>query len=431
MSCGQPTCSNGTATAAGTCNGSGTCSSGATTPCGSFACATSACYTSCTSQAQCAANTICSSGACTACSSGQTICGNQCVALASDGNNCASCGHSCYGGACSGSKCQPVSVYSSTSSNYIFALGSNRLYVVVPSPTGTTISYVPTNAPPGTALTPFSTISGQSCSPYINPDPTTGDLFLQCFPVDSSGTVNQAVQYFRVISATAGGAGTQLFQVGLNESGGISPYPTGTGLIVFGEIDLPQLVRVAHSDGSMLGSLITYPSGQTLNAVVGADQTSAYAWMTAGSVQVLNQVSLTAGTSITLISGYSSSGMLSDNSSVFWYVGGQGIYSVPKNMTTPAQTTVMTDPTLAVFGAIDTSSVYYATEVDTVTGATGCATYRVARRPKTGGTEAPMVDGTQNCVTGLKGDTNVIAYGTHGLACGTTTCTYALFKVAK
>ncbi|HSY41010.1 MAG TPA: hypothetical protein VLA79_15835, partial [Polyangia bacterium] len=130
--------------------------------------------------------------------------------------------------------------------------------------------------------------------------------------------------------------------------------------------------------------------------------------------------------------GFASAGsVLSDNSSVFWYVGDQGIYSVPKNVTSSAQTTVMTDPTLAVFGAVDTSSVYYATEVDTVTGATGCSSYRVARRPKTGGTEASMVDGTQNCVSSLKGDANVIAYSTHGLACATTACTYALLKVAK
>ena len=431
MSCGQPVCSNGTAMATGTCNGSGTCSAGATTPCGSFACSTDACYTSCTSQAQCAANTICSGGACTACSSGQTICGNSCVTLASDGNNCGSCGHSCYGGACSGSKCQPVSVYSSTSSNYSFALGSNRVYVVVPSSTGTAISYMPTNAPPGTALTPFSTVSGQSCG-FLNPDPTTGDLFMQCYPVDSSGVPNQTLQYFRVVSATAGGAGTQLFQVGANQLGGIAPYPTGTGLVVWGEIDMSQVVRVAHTDGSMIGNLFTYPSGTTLNSVTGADQTSAYAWMTSGSGNILTQVSLTAGTSTTLVNNFSFSGtVLSDNSSVFWYIGNQGIYSVPKNMTTPAQATVMTDPTLAVFGAVDTSSVYYATEVDTVTGATGCSSYRVAHRPKTGGTEVSMVDGTQNCVSALKGDANVIAYSTHGLACATTTCTYALLKVAK
>jgi hypothetical protein len=257
---------------------------------------------------------------------------------------------------------------------------------------------------------------------------------VQCFAIQS-GTVNESVQYFRVVSATAGGAGTQLFQVGMNETGGISPYPTGTGLVVWGEIDMAQVISDAHTDGSMVGSLVTYPSsGPTLIGLVGVDQTSAYAWMysgTSSSIQVLNQVSLTTGATTTLISNFSSSGMLSDNSSVFWYVGAQGIYSVPKNMTTPAQTTVMTDPTLAVFGAVDASSVYYATEVDTVTGATGCSSYRVARRPKTGGTEASLVDGTQNCVTGLKGDANVIAYSTHGLACATTTCTYALLKVAK
>jgi hypothetical protein len=354
--------------------------------------------------------------------------------LASDGNNCGACGHSCYGGACSGSVCQPVSVYSSTSSNFNFAVGSNRIYVVLQSSSGTTISYMPTNSPPGTTLTPFATINGQSCgSVYATPDPTTGDLFMQCFALDASGNPIQSQSYFRVVSATTGGAGTQLFQVGLNQSGGCPPWPTGTGLVVWGEIDLNTVVRDAHTDGSMIGNLITYPTGgPTLNAVEGADQTAAYAWMTSGSVQILNQVSLTGGTSTTLVSGFASAGnVLSDNSSVFWYIGGTGIYSVPKNMTTPPQTTVMTDSTLSVFGNVDASSVYYATQVDTVTGATGCSSYRVAHRPKTGGTEVPMVDGTSNCVMNLKGDANVVAYTTRGLACGSTTCTYALLKVAK
>jgi hypothetical protein len=42
-----------------------------------------------------------------------------------------------------------------------------------------------------------------------------------------------------------------------------------------------------------------------------------------------------------------------------------------------------------------------------------------------------MVDGTSNCVLNLKGDPNVVAYSTRGLACATTTCTYTLLKVAK
>src|SRR5579871_343511 len=434
-SCGSPTCSNGTATAAGACNGSGTCSAGAITPCGSFACNTNACYTTCTSQAQCAANTICSGGACSACQSGQAVCGNSCATLASDGNNCGTCGHSCYGGACSSGQCQPVSVYSSTSSAFSMAVGSNRVYVLTRSTTGTTISYMPTNAPPGTTLTPFSTISGQGCG-YLdpNPDPATGDLFMQCYPLDSSGnpTTNE---YFRVVSATAGGAGTQLFQVGLNQSGSLPPYPSGTGLILWGEIDMPLVVRDAHTDGSNIGTIVTYPStGPTLISLLAVDQTSAYVWAysgTSGSVQVLNQVSLTTGATNTLISSFSSAGVLSDNSSVFWWLGGTGIYSVPKNMTTPTQTTVMTDSNLAVFGSVDATSIYYATQVDTVSGATGCSSYRVGRRPKAGGAETSMVDGTQNCVTDIKGDANVIAYATRGLACATTACTYTVLKVAK
>lgn len=368
---------------------------------------------------------------CVSCAAGQTVCASGCADLSTDGSNCGTCGHSCYGGACAGSKCQPVSVYSSTVNNAMFALGSNRVYVVLTSTAGTTIRYMPTNAAPGASLTPFATINGQSCRYYVDPDPATGDLLMQCFAITSTGGVDASTQYLRRISATAGGAGSQLFQVGQNQQGAIPPYPTGTGVFVFGEVDLPQQVRVANTDGSMLHDLAVYPSDTTVFGVVGADQTSAYAWMTSGTTQVLNQVSLTTGASITLVNGFSSAGMLSDNSNVFWYVGTQGIYSVPKNMTTPPQTDVMGDPTLSVFGAVDSSSVYDATHVDAVTGGTGCSSYRVARRPKTGGTETPMYDGTSNCVTGMHGDANVIAFSTRGLGCATTTCNYGIYKVAK
>lgn len=431
-SCRSASCSAGTQTLAATCDGAGNCPAAVTQGCGSYMCGTTSCLTGCSSTSQCVSGAVCQGtpGKCTACSAGQTVCPTGCADLSTDGNNCGACGHSCYGGACSGSKCQPVSVYSSTVNNATFAVGSNRVYVVLTSTSGTTIQYMPTNAVPGASLSPLSTINGQSCG-FLNPDPATGDLMLQCFAITSSGLVDSGTQYMRRVSATAGGAGNQLFQVGTNQLGAIPPYPTGTGVFVFGEIDLPQEVRVAHTDGSALGDLIVYPSGTSLNAVVGADQTSAYAWMSSSTGQVLNQVSLTTGSSITLINGYSSAGMLSDNSSVFWYVGGQGIYSVPKNMTTPPQTVVMSDPNLAVFGAVDSSSVFYATQVDTVTGATGCSSYRVAHRPKTGGAETPMYDGTSTCVTAMRGDANVIVYGTRGLGCATTTCNYGIYKVAK
>jgi hypothetical protein len=437
MTCSQPTCSGGVATGAGACNGMGACAAGSTTPCGTFACAASACYTSCTSQTQCAANTICSGGVCSACSSSQSICGNSCVTLASDGANCGTCSHSCYGGACSSSQCQPVAVVTATNNNTLYALGSGRLYLYTSSAaSGTTIQYVSTSAAPGTTPTSFSTIPNQSCG-FLNADPATGDLMMQCYAI-TSGVVDQSTQYLRRVSATAGGAGTQMFQVAMGAFGAVQPYQTGTGQFVYSDAALPTNVRIASTTATSASNLVTFTNGSSISTdVLGADQTSAYVWLSVDNSSYLMQVLLSPignPTYYTLDTGYTAGGgVFSDGSNVFFATSQTGIYSVAKGMNVPpaAVTTVMTDSTLSQFGNVDASSIYYATQVDTVTGATGCSSYRIARRPKTGGAETPMYDGTQNCVTSMQGDANVIVYATRGLGCGSMTCNYGIYKIAK
>ena len=58
-------------------------------------------------QAACGADRACSAGECV-CSGALTTCGDECVTLTNDADNCGSCGHSCLGGKCVNSKCQPV-----------------------------------------------------------------------------------------------------------------------------------------------------------------------------------------------------------------------------------------------------------------------------------------------------------------------------------
>lgn len=41
---------------------------------------------------------------------GYTVCGNACVDLQNDGNNCGACSHDCLGGACTGGACQVVTL---------------------------------------------------------------------------------------------------------------------------------------------------------------------------------------------------------------------------------------------------------------------------------------------------------------------------------
>lgn len=58
-------------------------------------------------QPACGAERACSAGECL-CTAAFTTCGDECVTLTNDAENCGSCGHSCLGGACVDSKCQPV-----------------------------------------------------------------------------------------------------------------------------------------------------------------------------------------------------------------------------------------------------------------------------------------------------------------------------------
>ena len=63
-SCGSSTCSGTTETPAATCNGLGTCTPAAARDCGGFTCGGSACYTSCSSGAQCNAGYSCAGTSC-------------------------------------------------------------------------------------------------------------------------------------------------------------------------------------------------------------------------------------------------------------------------------------------------------------------------------------------------------------------------------
>ena len=125
-----------------TCNGNGTCGiacDGGYHACGS-ACSSNNSVASCgASCSPCAtpANAVatCNGVACGfTCNGGYADCdgnaANGCEAkLDSDGNNCASCGHSCLGGACSASACQPVKIVDAPSSTWL-AVDDTSLYYV-------------------------------------------------------------------------------------------------------------------------------------------------------------------------------------------------------------------------------------------------------------------------------------------------------------
>ncbi|HVV53637.1 MAG TPA: hypothetical protein VHO06_28535 [Polyangia bacterium] len=117
--CGAASCTTGTAQPASTCNGSGTCVTPAPKACTPFICGTTACTTTCTSNAGCATGNQCSGGACVACpggvccASGQVNCSGVCVTTTSDVNNCGGCAIKCAaptGGTvtCNASVCTPA-----------------------------------------------------------------------------------------------------------------------------------------------------------------------------------------------------------------------------------------------------------------------------------------------------------------------------------
>jgi hypothetical protein len=102
--CGARSCNADSETPAPSCNGSGLCVPGTTRSCGDYLCAADACFTSCSSDSQCAATAYCLNNLCTArrsaggsCSEGRECATGNC----SDGHCCqvASCpmGQACNG----------------------------------------------------------------------------------------------------------------------------------------------------------------------------------------------------------------------------------------------------------------------------------------------------------------------------------------------
>ncbi len=141
--CGTASCTGSSYQAAGKCS-NGVCNTPAAQTC-TNACLVSAGCVDCTpkevrcsasgvpqrcsasgvwqDQPACANGNTCSSGSC-GCSN--TTCGSSCVVLATDSNNCGSCGHDCLGGTCSGGQCMAaVFVANPGASPNVFSVDSD------------------------------------------------------------------------------------------------------------------------------------------------------------------------------------------------------------------------------------------------------------------------------------------------------------------
>jgi RHS repeat-associated protein len=125
VTCAAASCPGGTSTAISTrtCDGNGTCKPGVQTSCAPYAClgsaksiapasvaGTSACPTSCASDAGCATGFVCNAGTCgVTCPSGLAFCGGACRNLQSDAANCGACGTACAAGqACCSGACKNI-----------------------------------------------------------------------------------------------------------------------------------------------------------------------------------------------------------------------------------------------------------------------------------------------------------------------------------
>jgi hypothetical protein len=355
------------------------------------------------------------------------VCGNQCVTLATSAAHCGSCGHSCRGGTCAGGKCQPVQVYTSTL-DYTTAIAQGRIYIMHAASTGvpqTTISYVSVDAAPGTAVTPYATIPMEYCI-YLKPD--TGDLFSTCSPLTSGGTPMADMNFIRRIPPS-GGAGNRLFQINAGALGAETAFPQ-SNFIYFVELS-SQAMRRGTYTSTTVTNLMTYPAADTMSGAKGIDQTSLYFMQSVSGIMSLRQGALANGATTTLMAMSSPSGLYSDNTNVFFWRGASGVFRLPKGTTSTSATTIFNDPTLIAMAPIDGSSIYYGTAIDAVTGATGCTSYRVARRPKAGGTEEPLFDGVDQCVQDMQGDASIVTWRTRGRGCLDMTCQRPLMKLAK
>jgi hypothetical protein len=83
--------------------------------------------TACCSGSMCVTNATCTTNTC-ACSPSFTSCGNACINLKNDPQNCGACGHSCLGGVCDLGTCQPKTVATGQSRLNQMATDGAHLY---------------------------------------------------------------------------------------------------------------------------------------------------------------------------------------------------------------------------------------------------------------------------------------------------------------
>lgn len=146
------------------------------------------------------------------CTSTQVACGNACVEVATNGDNCGRCGHSCGGAKCSDGICQPQVIRAGLPGNINVAVGKGGVFfthglsvetcpltgcVVAPAQVATFVNYEP--GPPIAVGDDAVFFKGAPDQNTIRPNayhcPVTGTCTLKSIDVDGFGDIGSIAAF--------------------------------------------------------------------------------------------------------------------------------------------------------------------------------------------------------------------------------------------
>ena len=157
------TCSNPTAANSTSCTGTDKCNQ-------TYTCQGGTCTGS--NPVSCSGGKTCQGGTCV-CPSGMSDCGGTCADLTSSSSNCNRCGHSCQGGACTGSLCQVVTF--TTLGSTVADIASDGTVVVWTDSGDNSVDQV--SSPGGSKIVLASSGQGVGGPTNIAIDPPSGGVF--------------------------------------------------------------------------------------------------------------------------------------------------------------------------------------------------------------------------------------------------------------
>jgi hypothetical protein len=344
---------------------------------------------------------------------------------ASSGDHCGRCGHSCMGGTCTSGRCNPALVRSGNFDDFLIKSGQIHFATAIyttDARSATAYGYYPEAAPAGTAPTSRFTQDGTLCR-VMTLDGATGDMYMQCedHPGGPAFLYRNGSQKLAGMSITLPIFMTPSTSTICWINGAPQPNPGSAWVQALKAnqtgYTITQYVRIFNV--SM--TLVAVDDASFFTSMVDSTGASLVAEFDLAAPTIENYTKL-AATGTTLAA--------SDGATLF-YLGADGLHSTPKG--TMAPTMVLGDPTVTTIFEIDGTYVYYVAEERVIVNggpSQSCDAYRIARVPKTGGTEEVLVSESglsgifAPCIPHIRSDASIIAWSRAGSP-------LTLYKLAK